>query len=396
MGQPPGIAPLGYLNTKLSTKGTNKVIPDPDRWHIVRKAFDLLLSGTYTAPQIVTVLNNEHGLRSRPGNVKGNRPICKSTIYRVFTNPFYYGYFDRKGVLYKGTYQSMITVEEFDQVQEILGRKGKPRPKKHVFAFTGLMTCGECGCAVTATEKTKRIKQTGELKTYVFYHCTKRKKDCACTQKHYTTGNALEAMVVAELYQSRLRPAFKEWALAVLEQNHQREIDRQNALVKATVQQENKLLQELDNLIELRISDGISEEKYLEKKAEKDQLLIRVQAKRMRMENQENGWARKLKNDLEFLVCAVDRFKNGDIQVQKEICQHFGWNWQLKAQKLLIYKHEWFEPIIKYRKAVERVFGRLEPEKTFAELGDKAAFELLRPIVRRLVHEVRTQKPKKE
>src|SRR6266699_2867144 len=45
MGHPPGYAPLGYLNTKSSLRGSNKIIVDPKRWHVVRKGFDLILSG---------------------------------------------------------------------------------------------------------------------------------------------------------------------------------------------------------------------------------------------------------------------------------------------------------------------------------------------------------------
>lgn len=52
----------------------------------------------------------------------------------------------------------MITEEEFDRVQKLLGRKGRPRPKRHRFAFTGLMNCGTCGAMITAEEKIKHQK----------------------------------------------------------------------------------------------------------------------------------------------------------------------------------------------------------------------------------------------
>jgi hypothetical protein len=53
----------------------------------------------------------------------------------------------------------MITLEEFDRVQFLMGKKGKPRPKKHTFAFTGFIRCGECGCLYTAETKRKFIKK---------------------------------------------------------------------------------------------------------------------------------------------------------------------------------------------------------------------------------------------
>lgn len=391
MGQPPGSAPLGYLNTKLSTKGMNTIIPDPQRWPIIRKGFDMLLSRLYTAPQIVVILNNEYGLRTRPGKVQGNKSISRSTIYRIFTDPFYYGYFYHKGVLFKGAYEPMITAQEFDQVQQILDRNGKPRPKKHAFAFTGLMTCGACGCAVTATEKIKHVKQTGALKSYIFYHCTKRRKNCNCTEKHYTTNREIEAMIIADLHRYQLRPLFKEWAVTILKENHQAEIDKRRAMVSQVATCEKQLEQEIDNLIELRISNSITEEKFFQKKTEKEQLLLRVQQKKASMELHAKDWISEITQHLEFTVSIADKFNKGDVQAKKEICLDFGSNWLLKGKKLLIYKHEWFEPIRNYRKAVEAIFGRFEPEETFQLLGHNAALELLRPIVRGLEDEVRTE-----
>jgi site-specific DNA recombinase len=393
LGQPPRPAPLGYLNTKLSTKGANAIIPDPDRWHIIRKGFDLLLSRKYAAPQVLVMLNKEYGLRTRKRSVDGGKPLAKATIYRIFTNPFYYGYFYHKNELFKGAYPPMITVQEFDQVQDILGRKGKPRPKKHTFPFTGLMTCGVCGCAITATQKVKAIKQTGEIKSYLFYHCTKRKKNCRCTEKHYTTAKEIESMIIADLHRYQLRQSFKDWAIILLKEMHQDEIDKWKALLQSTIDQEKKLEQELDNLIELRISNGISEEKYYEKKAEKEQLLFRVQSKIKQSEFQAKDWISALVTKLEFSVSAVDHFINGDTQMKKSICMDFGSNWLLKGKKLLIYKREWFEPIRRFQKALEAVFGRLEPEKTFDKYGQEASFTLMRPILRSLIDQVRTHAP---
>ena len=44
----------------------------------------------------------------------------------------------------------MVTLDEFERVQELLGHPGCPRPKRHQFAYTGMIRCGECGLSVTA------------------------------------------------------------------------------------------------------------------------------------------------------------------------------------------------------------------------------------------------------
>ncbi len=383
-GHPPGSAPLGYLNTKSSIRGSNTIIKDPERWHLMRKAYDMLLAGTHTVPMILDTLNKAYGFRTRPGSVRGGKPMGLSTLYRIFCDPFYYGYFLRKGVLYKGAYEPLITVEEYDQVQTILGRKGKPRPKTHIFPFTGLIKCGICGSSITACEKIKLIKSAGVKKTYVFYHCTKRKKLAVgkCNQKKYLPGPLLETMIVDELNKYEIRPAYKEWGLAILKENHEQEIAKRQKLVDTQIKLESKIQKELDNLVSLRLSDGISEEKYFDLKADKETALIPIQSKKRSLEQRARNWISEVEQKLNFTVNVVDRFRNGNLETKKTICHQFGWNWVLKDQKLFIDKHRWLEPIKNYKEAVENAFGRLEPEKTFAQKGQNTSFEVLRPILR--------------
>ncbi len=389
-GQPPGSAPLGYLNTKSSIRGSNTVVPDPERWPILRKAFDLLLTGAYTTPKIVDILNNEYYLRTRPGRVLGGKPISRSTLYRIFTDPFYYGYFLRKGVLYKGRYPAMITVDEFDKAQVLLGRDGKPRPKHHTFYFTGLIKCGTCGASITACKKTKLIKATGEIKTYSFYHCTKRKKGVHCPVVCYMHEEDIEQMITAELNRYQIRDCFKQWALDIIHEQHAAEMQRQHVLLLKQQQVEERIHRELNQLLDMRISNEISPEIYRTKKEEKEKMLIRVQSKKSYLEKNAKQWILEVEDKLNFVTNVVDKFKNGDAETKKEICHRFGWNWVLKDKKLLIDKQEWLEPIKNYKEEAESVFGRLEPEKTFALKGRNASFNLLRPMVRALVDEVGT------
>ena len=392
LGHPPSYAQLGYLNTKSIIRGSNQIIEDPERWHIVRKGFDLLLSGAYTVPQILDVLNNTYGLRTRPGNVKGGKPLSRSGIYRMFTNPFYYGVFYRNGIQYKGAYKPMMTVQEFDTIQAILGRKGKPRPKHHVFAYTGLMTCGVCGSAITACEKQKLIKSTGEVKTYILYHCTRRKKGAAtCTERSYMPVQVLEQLITEELRRYQVHPAFKEWGLTVARENYQHEAEQHKQLVHAQNAHEKRLLQELNNLIDLRISGGISEEMYFQKKGEKDEQLFRVQAIKQSLEKRVKNWIEEIEGQFNFTIKIVDRFQNGELITKKEICHDFGWNWILKDKTLLIDKPQWLEAFKKYKNSVETVFGQFEPEKTFEAKGANNSLDIVRPLMCALVDEVRTE-----
>ncbi len=391
MGHPPGYAQLGYLNTKSSIRGSNKIIVDEERWYIVRKGFELVLSGAYTISQALDILNNEYGLRTRPGSIRGGRPLSKAGFYRMLVNPFYYGVFYRNGVMYKGSFKPMITVGEFDRIQQVLGRKGKPRSQKHEFAYTGLIKCGVCGSAITASEKRKFIKTTNKIKSYTLYHCTHRKKGASnCTEKSFIPVKILEEQIIEELGKYQVNPVFKDWAITIARENHQQEIEKYEKLITEQSTREKQIHQELNNLVDLRISNGINEAMYLQKKSEKDEQLIRTQSDKEDIEKKSRSWVKEIEDRFNFTVNIVEQFKKADTNTKKEICHDFGWNWTLKAKKLFISKQEWLEPFKKYKDAVEDVLSRLEPEKTIVKQKQKIPLEYIRPLVCGLVNEVRT------
>ena len=64
MGWMPGRPPIGYMSDR-GEQGYRKIIPDPDRFKLVRKMWDLMLSGNYSAPQILEIVNNQWGFKTR-------------------------------------------------------------------------------------------------------------------------------------------------------------------------------------------------------------------------------------------------------------------------------------------------------------------------------------------
>jgi len=388
MGQPPTIAPMGYLNTKNVESGSNSIIPDEKRWGLIKKAFDLMLTRQYTT----AILNTEYNFRTRATKTRSGSPIAISVLHRAFTNPFYTGYFNYNGKLYKGSYEPMITLEDFDKVQEILGRKLIAKPHKHDFAFTGFIKCGSCGCAVTASKKLKKIKSTGEYKAYTFYHCTKRKGLAACADKRYTTEHEMEEMIAYELENLTLIPLWKSWAFETVKEDYADELAKHQELLKNTRDYEQKLLGELDNLLDLRIANELSEEKYLQKKTERESLLIRVQEKYRRLQNNVNDWIEQVSEKLDFAETAIDLFKTGDPKLQKSICMGIGWNWVLLENKLTFSRHEWFSDIARLKTHYDEEKERLEPINTFTEYKETASFQAIRPIVSSLRDHIGTDK----
>ncbi len=72
----------------------------------------------------------------------------------MFGNPFYTGLIElQDGRTYPGSHKPMVTRQEFERAQEILGRPTRPKPQKHAFPHTGLITCAICGGCVTQIEE---------------------------------------------------------------------------------------------------------------------------------------------------------------------------------------------------------------------------------------------------
>ncbi len=55
-----GVAPMGYLNHP----GTPSMIPDPERFDTMRKAFELIMTGEYSIKEITEIMNEEWGFRT--------------------------------------------------------------------------------------------------------------------------------------------------------------------------------------------------------------------------------------------------------------------------------------------------------------------------------------------
>jgi hypothetical protein len=93
---------------------------------------------------VLNIANDDLGLRTRRKGAVSGFVMCKSNIYALLTNPFYYGWFEypqKSGLWFKGKHEPMISKEEFEQVQILLGKYGR-KMHKHEFDFTGTVKCG--------------------------------------------------------------------------------------------------------------------------------------------------------------------------------------------------------------------------------------------------------------
>lgn len=116
LGWLPGEAPIGYLN-KLDD---HTIIPDPERFPLVRKMFELYWQGE-SVDDILKQANGEWGFTTFKRKRRGGSALSKSSFYRMLSSPFYYGLIERMDYgekrQYKGSHKPMISEEEYWRTQ---------------------------------------------------------------------------------------------------------------------------------------------------------------------------------------------------------------------------------------------------------------------------------------
>jgi len=362
----PGVPPPGYMRNKFKEKGEKDIIKDPERFPLVRKMWDLILTGNYTPPQILKKANEEWNYKTLQRKKLGGNPLSRSTIYKIFTNPFYSGWFNYQGKLWKGAHKAMITEEEFDKVQILLGIKEKPRMRKHDFLYTGAIHCGQCGAMVTAEEKIKRQKN-GNIHQYTYFHCTKR-KDTTCKQESITIKE-LEKQFDEHLSRIEIDEDYKNFAIKHLNEVHDQEAKSKSSVLNYQQKTYKDCLRKIDNLVKLKISpantDGtlLSDEEFKTQKSkllkEKTHLEEMLNETGQRTER----WLELSEKTFNFACYARYWFANGAPEQKKQIFRALGSNLFLKDKKLTIDLKEPFR-IIEESKRFEPLNFSLNERKT--------------------------------
>ena len=115
---------------------------------------------------------------------KYNRYFCYDTVRRALANP-----------LYKGEYRGnanycpkIIEPTRFDRIQLLTRKNIRHRKNNRTYAFTGLLTCKECGHALVGN--TTHDKRTN--KDYVSYRCNIYATAKLCTHNKSISDKTLE------------------------------------------------------------------------------------------------------------------------------------------------------------------------------------------------------------
>lgn len=170
-------APMGYLN--CGSAKTKQI--DPVRGPLVREAFELYGSGTYS---IQTLRMHMAGCGLTTG---AGAPLPPSHIGRMLHNPFYMGIMrlNSTGETFAGNHEPLISPGLFKRVQEVLSGRLYPRTQIHRFLYRRIITCAACGRSLTGERQ----------KGHVYYRC----------HSHSCRGTSVSERQVEDLVQSTLQ-----------------------------------------------------------------------------------------------------------------------------------------------------------------------------------------------
>ncbi len=314
----PSSAPYGYLNVRENGKSLIKV--DPQAAPFVQKMFELYSTGTYSLLTLRKKMVAD-GMIYRNG-----KNFYTSTVETILKNEFYVGVFYWKNKKYENaTHVPLISPELFQRVQNVLINPRKSKSKKGLFPYTNFISCGICGCALTAELKKGK---------YIYYHCTGSKGNC---KKNYIRQEALEAQFIALLSQIKITDEVQEIVLETMRQSLKDKIEYHNNLVEGLERQIKLLQKRVDQAYTDKLDGKISEDfwqvntsKWLAEKEELSLKLVSAQkADTYYLENAhfvlelaknaaqwfEDGNTEKKRRVLEALISNCT-YKDGNIDVE--------------------------------------------------------------------------------
>ncbi len=236
----------------------------------------------------------------------------------------------------------MVTTEEYDKAQMILGKKGKPRKAiSKDFEYRGFLFCKECGCQITAQEKSKTLKN-GKVLRYIYYHCT-RKRPCNNRKTVEEKNIAKQLYTILDTY--TIHPQFEEWALDAVQNMNAGESKEREAIENAQFKALQQLRQQYDKLVDMASKELIQDDKF----KEKSEVLL-AQIKDMESDtadtiNRAESWRNALYKTIDVIAHGRERFESGDLIAKRDVLLALGSTPTLYGGEIELTVYDWLVPL---------------------------------------------------
>jgi site-specific DNA recombinase len=164
-----------------------------DRAAVVRRIFDLYLTGNVGLRRIAMILNAEGIPAARGG------PWYANTIAWMLSNEAYTGVMRWKDIRREGHIPAIISCETWQAAQARRSRKaaiggGQAQTGRHL--LTGVLFCAQCKGRMSG--KFARSRERGTVRTYRGYQCSRNQHGGGCVTNWHDADD-LEARVMRDL-----------------------------------------------------------------------------------------------------------------------------------------------------------------------------------------------------
>jgi len=201
-GGTPRKAPLGYINVQIRDpegRQVRTVKVDEDRAPLVAWAFQTYASGNWTVMQLRDELTRR-GLTTLATPKHPSKPLAKSYLYKMLSNPYYKGDVVYRDQVYKGSHTPLVPPEVYYQVQAVLAAHSTAavRTQTHDHYLKGSLYCGHCLSRLILTHAKS---SSGNI--YPYFICSGRQRkatDCQLQAIHVATAERLVADYYTRLF----------------------------------------------------------------------------------------------------------------------------------------------------------------------------------------------------
>ncbi len=312
----PRNAPMGYLNDSEK----KIIIPDPERTPYITKAFEAYATGKYTLRQIRDMITGL-GLRSMK-----SEELSVSVMHEILRNPIFCGLMRYGGEIHEGKHEPIITKKLFDQCQEVMMRKSKPKGKGlKEYIYRGFFHCGECGCFIT----------TETQKGHNYLRCTKRKNPC---NQKYVREEIITSQIEKEIKKVSLPLDWANWMIVENEKDRQSENQSSEIFSQKTKDGISLLDSKVEKLMNLYLENVLSLEEYRESK---NKLVNQKQLLKEKLSAFEKKSHNRFELTEKFLKASINNMELANEGIPEEMLREFkkvGSNFLIKDRTLL------FEP----------------------------------------------------
>mgnify|MGYP001627906655 CR=1 FL=1 len=411
---PSPVLPIGYIHNK-NRKGKvleEEVTIDDKRFPIVKELWKLILTGNYSIASIKRKAD-ELGLVG-----ESKKPYALATYHHMFRSEFYCGYFywknqNGKKTRYKGKHQSIVTEAEFDRLQCLIGNRNHiSRPKKHDYAYRGLLQCGKCGCAITAERKfqvrctscrykfscmhrddcPKCLTHISAMKNptvidVTYYHCTKKRGKCL--QKSVTEKD-LENQYSEALKKILIPKEFYDFATEKLKVLNETENNESRILQEKLKKRKSSLENRLNSLTLMYADGDIDKNQFLSTKENTTKEIEQLGKEILKAEHTAKAWYTIAEDYLNLAKNAGNVLKERDNLTKRSLLSKLGSNQILKDKKLCFITAK---PLLSIQDSYAHYNAEkppFEPENPLEKQGDLEGFDTQSSVLCAKLRDVRT------